>query len=474
MLFEAFEEKGLSQLSYAVGCQQSMELAIVDPRRDIDIYLDFAEREGYVIRHVLDTHIHADFASGARELAEATGARLHLSAYDDDEIFEVGFDHEAMAEGDAVQLGNVRIEAMHTPGHTPEHISFLVYDGARSADEPAVFLTGDFLFVGSLGRPDLLGEEATRGLAKQAFHSVREKIKDLPDGLEIRPGHGAGSACGAGMAGRTVSTLGYERVANPLLDPSLDEEGFIQLLVGNLPPAPDFYPRNKVTNSDGPKPVQAMVDLDPDAVEAFDVDDLKEQLANGAVVIDVRDRLAFNAAHIQGSLGIEFGGDLSTWAGWVAPADKPLIIVDDDGFDEMISESIRCLVRAGQDKVVGYLEGGFDAWMKAGEPFATIPLVDAATAKDDLEQGRRPMIDLRTQDEWDAGHAAGARHLPTQDAREAIEGIGKDDPVVLTCASGMRSTVAASLLMRAGHTNVANLMGGMDAWKEAGLPVTAD
>jgi hydroxyacylglutathione hydrolase len=378
-----------------------------------------------------------------------------------------------MAEGDAVQMGNVRIEAMHTPGHTPEHISFLVFDGARSPDVPAVFLTGDFLFVGSLGRPDLLGEEATRGLARQAFHSVREKIKDLPDGLEVRPGHGAGSACGAGMAGRTVSTLGYEREANPLLDPDLSEDQFIDLLVGNLPPAPDFYPRNKVTNSEGPRPVQAMVNLDPEAIEAFDVEELKKQLAAGAVIVDVRDRLAFNAAHIKGSLGIEFGTDLSTWAGWVAPADRPLIIVDDDGFDELIGESIRCLVRAGQDRIVGYLAGGFDAWMKAGEPFATTPLVDAQTAKADLEQGRRPLIDLRTKNEWEDGHAAGARHLETQDAREAIEGIGKDDPVILTCASGMRSTVAASLLERAGYRNVANLMGGMDAWVEAGLPVVA-
>ncbi|WP_372592344.1 MBL fold metallo-hydrolase [Guyparkeria sp.] len=473
MLFEAFEEKGLSQLSYAVGCQQSMELAIVDPRRDIDIYLDFAEREGYVIRHVLDTHIHADYASGARELAEATGAKLHLSAYDDNEVFEVGFDHLPMQEGDSVQMGNVRIEAMHTPGHTPEHISFLVYDGARSVDVPAVFLTGDFLFVGSLGRPDLLGEEATRGLAKQAFHSVREKIRDLPDGLEIRPGHGAGSACGAGMAGRTVSTLGYEREANPLLDPSLNEDEFIELLIGNLPPAPDFYPRNKVTNSEGPKPVQAMVDLHPDVVEAFDLEDLKEQVAKGAVIIDVRDRLAFNAAHIKGALGIEFGSDLSTWAGWIAPADKPLILVDDDGYDELISESIRCLVRAGQDNVVGFLEGGFESWMKAGEPFATIPLVDAETAKAELEHDRRPMVDLRTKTEWEDGHALGARHVQTQDVRSGIDGVGKDEPVTLVCGSGMRSTVAASLLKREGYTNIANLMGGMDAWKEAGLPVVS-
>ena len=473
MLFEAFEESGLSQLSYAVGCQQSKELAIVDPRRDIDIYLDFAEQEGYVIRHVMDTHIHADFASGARELAEVTGAKLHLSAYDDNEVFEVGFDHLPIQEGDSVRMGNVRIEALHTPGHTPEHISFLVYDGARSPDVPAIALTGDFLFVGSLGRPDLLGEEATRGLAKQAFHSVREKLHGLPDGLEIRPGHGAGSACGAGMSGRTVSTLGYERAANPLLDPSLTEDEFIDTLLGNLPPAPDFYPRNKVTNSEGPKPVQGMVDLLAEEIEVFDIDDLKAQMANGAVVIDIRDRLAFNAAHIRGSLGIEYGDDLSTWAGWVAPPDKPLILVDHDGDDELISDAIRALVRVGQDNVVGFLDGGFDAWLKAGETFDTIPLVDAETAKTDLDHDRRALWDVRESSEWDEGHALGARHLPAHAVRGGIDDVEKDAPITLVCGSGMRSTVAASLLHREGYTDVANLMGGMDAWEEAGLPVVA-
>lgn len=473
MLFEAFEESGLSQLSYAVGCQQSKELAIVDPRRDIDIYLDFAEQEGYVIRHVMDTHIHADYASGARELAEVTGAKLHLSAYDDNEVFEVGFDHLPMQEGDSVQMGNVRIDALHTPGHTPEHISFLVYDGARSPDVPAVALTGDFLFVGSLGRPDLLGEEATRGLAKQAFHSVREKLHGLPDGLEIRPGHGAGSACGAGMSGRTVSTLGYERAANPLLDPSLTEDEFIDTLLGNLPPAPDFYPRNKVTNSEGPKPVQGMVDLLAEEIEVLDIDDLKARMAKGAVVIDIRDRLAYNAAHIKGSLGIEYGDNLSTWAGWIAPADKPLILVDHEGDDELISDAIRALVRVGQDNVIGFLDGGFDAWLKAGEAFDNIPLVDAETAKNDLDHDRRALWDVRETSEWDAGHALGARHTPAHDARGGLDGVEKDAPITLVCGSGMRSTVAASLLRRAGYTNVANLMGGMDAWEEAGLPVVA-
>ncbi|MGH7589166.1 MAG: MBL fold metallo-hydrolase, partial [Gemmatimonadota bacterium] len=200
MLFERFEDPGLSQYSYAVGCPAAGALAIVDPRRDIDVYLDFAAENGLAIEHVLETHIHADFASGAKALAEATGAQLHLSAYDESEKYEVAFPHTETRDGDSIEVGSVRLEALHTPGHTPEHLSFLVYDTTRTADVPELLLSGDFLFVGSLGRPDLLGEDAKRELAHRLYDSVREKLAELPDGLEVHPGHGAGSMCGAGMS----------------------------------------------------------------------------------------------------------------------------------------------------------------------------------------------------------------------------------------------------------------------------------
>ncbi|HHQ69695.1 MAG TPA: MBL fold metallo-hydrolase [Halothiobacillaceae bacterium] len=474
MLFETFEDPGLSQLSYAIGCQSNGEMAIIDPRRDVDIYLEFAKAEGFTIKHVLDTHIHADFASGARELAEATGAELHLSGYDEGEQFDVQFKHTPMFDGDRVVMGNVAIEALFTPGHTPEHISFLIYDGARSKDVPAVACTGDFLFVGSLGRPDLLGEKATRGLAQLAFQSVREKLKHLPDSLEIRPGHGSGSACGAGMAGRQVSTLGYERATNPLLNPELSEDEFIELLLSNLPPAPDFYPRNKVTNSDGPRSVRGMVDLDPAQIQAFSINELKQQVEKGATIVDIRDQLAFNAAHIKGSLGIEFGNDLSTWGGWVVPPDHPIILVDYEGDPELISEAIRALVRVGQDYIVGYLENGFTGWMKAGEGFEHIPLVDVYRARADLESGQRMLIDMREPSEWQAGHAPNARHIPAHLARGGLDGISPDEPINLICASGMRSTVASSILLREGYSNVVNVIGGMDAWERAGLPMQQD
>ena len=250
MLFERFEVPGLSHYSYAVGCPGVGKVAIVDPQRDVDIYLDFARAQGVEIAYILETHIHADYASGARELAQYTGAELMVSGYDKGELFEVAFRHRDLFEGNTVELGAVRIEALHTPGHTPEHLSFLVYDGSRSREIPMLMLTGDFLFVGSLGRPDLLGEEAKRGLAHELYKSAREKIAGLPDGLEIHPAHGAGSMCGSGMSGRSYSTLGFERIANPYLAP-LTEAAFVERILESVPPFPEYYKRMKLINSIG-------------------------------------------------------------------------------------------------------------------------------------------------------------------------------------------------------------------------------
>src|SRR6185436_834919 len=255
MLLERFEDRGLAQYSYAVGDEAARVVAIVDPRRDVDVYVDWAAERGFTITDVLETHIHADFASGARELALRTAATLRLSAYDEDERYEVLHAHALLRDGDSVPLGAVRLQALHTPGHTPEHLTFLVYDGVRDGDvqdAPVAALTGDFLFVGALGRPDLLGEEAKHALARRLFKSVREKLAGLPDGMEVYPGHGAGSMCGAGMSSRPFSTLGAERLANPYLDPALTEEAFVERLLAASPPLPPYYLRMKALNAAGP------------------------------------------------------------------------------------------------------------------------------------------------------------------------------------------------------------------------------
>jgi len=324
MFIERFEDKGLSQYSYVVACEGKGECAIVDPRRDVDVYLEFAAARGLAITRVFETHIHADFASGARELAARTGAALCLSAYDTGELYETAFPHTEVHDGDAFGFGAVRIVARHTPGHTPEHLAFLVYDGSRSADVPMVMLSGDFVFVGSLGRPDLLGEEAKLGLAKQLYHSVTTVLPALPDGLEIAPGHGAGSMCGAGMSGRAVSTLGFERVANPYLR-GLGEQAFIDMILGTVPPFPDYYRRMKVLNAAGPPQLDGLPGVVPVPLGRF-----RDLAARDHVIVDLRDQLAFGAGHIAGAYALGAGQNLSTWASWTLPYDRPLLLVGDN------------------------------------------------------------------------------------------------------------------------------------------------
>ncbi|WP_019567690.1 rhodanese-like domain-containing protein [Thioalkalivibrio sp. ALMg13-2] len=460
MILERFVDAGLSQHSFVVGCQGSGEIAVIDPQRDVDVYLDYAERNGYRITRVMDTHIHADFASGARELADKTGARLLLSGHDVGEHFQVQFPHDDLFEGDRIELGNVRIETRHVPGHTPEHLMFVVYDGARSGEDPIAIITGDFLFVGSLGRPDLLGEEAKQALARQMFHSVREQLADLPDGVEVHPGHGAGSACGAGMAGRPVSTLGYERRTNPYLDPSLDEDAFVHKLLHGLPPIPDFYPRNKRINSEGPKaviPLPGMTALDP-------ADVARRAAAGEVTVIDLRDPLAFGGGHTPNALGIGIDGGFANWAGWVTPDETPIVLIDQTGDPAVIERAVRHLVRTGRDYIEGYVRGGMAAWAGTGLPLATLAQLDAPAAQAAVADGRIRLVDVRAVAEFEAGHAEAAVNQPVADTRTGIPGIDKTEPVAVVCGSGYRSTVAGSILQRLGYHEVYNVVGGMQAW----------
>jgi hydroxyacylglutathione hydrolase len=468
MLFERFEDSGLSQFSYAVACPAAGAVAIVDPRRDVDVYEKFAADQGLAITHILETHIHADFASGAHELAERTGAKLCLSAYDAGEKYDVAFPHSELEDGDAIEIGSVRIEALHTPGHTPEHLSFLVYDTHRSSDVPELMLSGDFLFVGSLGRPDLLGEEAKRGLARQLFESVRDKLAGLPDGLEVHPGHGAGSMCGAGMSARPLSTLGFERVANPYLDPALDEEAFVERILGSAPPFPPYYRRMKTLNSAGPRVLGGLPGQSPIPVVEFHA--LAEA---GHVVVDLRDHLAFGGGHIPDALGIGADGSLSTWAAWVVPYDKPILLVAENPF--AVDPAVRALVRVGLDDVRGWLEGGMNAWRQRGLPIVTLPQMSVRELSREVGNGDSiDVLDVRADGEWNGGHIEGAIHMHGGLVEERIEELPKNGrPLAVICGSGYRSTVVASVLQRAGFEDVRNVPGGMRAWRNAGLPVVS-
>ncbi len=463
MILERFEDKGLSHYSYAVGCPGAGEVAIVDPRRDIDVYLDYAAREGLRIAYVLETHIHADFASGAKALAERTGAALWLSAYDANELYETSFPHTEMRDGDSVTMGAIRVQALHTPGHTPEHLSFLVYDGNRSTTVPMVMLSGDFLFVGSLGRPDLLGDEAKRGLANQLYDSVIKKLAGLPDGLEVHPAHGAGSMCGAGMSGRPMSTLGFERIANPYLDPSLTREAFVARILGNVPPFPPYYRRMKVLNAAGPASLHTL----PGA-KALGPDEVALRLAEGAVLVDLAEQAEFGAGHVPGAIGIGAGESVSIWASWVVPYDRPIILCASDA--AILDAAQRAFVRVGLDEIVGHLAGGTTAWAAAGHPLQSLPQWSPAALADRLEKGNGLLvIDVRNDDEFLAGHVPGARHLMGGQLPERLGELPRDAEIVVTCRSGHRSTVAASLLQRAGFGHVGNLAGGLNAWREAGM-----
>ncbi len=464
MLLERFEDKGLSHYSYAVGCEGQGEVVIVDPRRDVDLYLDFAHARNLRIVGVLETHIHADFAAGTKALAEASGAQIHASAYDDGQLYETTFAHTPMHEGDAITMGKTRIEALHTPGHTPEHLSFLVYDLARAPRVPQVLLSGDFLFVGSLGRPDLIGDEVTRALAGQLYDSVATKLGPLPDFVEVNPAHGAGSMCGSGMSARPTTTLGFERLANPYLRKGLTREAFIAEILGHVPPFPPYYRLMKRLNARGAEPFDTGRQVQPIRAKEF-----HQLVGHGHVVIDLRDQLAFGAGHIPGSFGIGSWGSLSTWAAWVVPYETPILLVGSR--NEPMDDVVRSLARVGLDDVRGYLDGGLEKWIAGGYPVTHVRQMTPAEFAEVRKSTPMHVVDVRTNEEWRGGHVSGARHIMGGKLTEHLTDLPRNAPIALICGSGYRSTVAASVLERAGFADVVNITGGMAAWGHAGLPV---
>lgn len=464
MIFEQIEIKGLAHFSYIIGCDQSKKLAVVDPKRDVDTYLEYARKHGAKIALVLETHIHADYASGARELAERSGAELCLSAYDRGEKYEVTFPHREIKEGEILPLGTVTIEVLHTPGHTPEHISFLVRGDA--AAERQVFLSGDFLFLGSLGRPDLIGREETLLLARSQYASVRKISERLDDQVLIYPSHGAGSMCGAGMSSHACRSFGAEKLVNPFLSPDLGEDEFVSKLLGNLPPLPSYYPRMKILNSKGPAFLEALPGL-----EVLSLTEFEQCAADGAVILDTRDPSKYAAQHIEGAVNIGRSASLSTWAAWVLPHDRPIVFLADDS--SQAQELSRCLVRVGLDDIRGILDGGMETWNRAGRPVRSLATTSSRELASKLGRGENiPVIDVRFESEWRQGHLEKAIPIMLGDLDAGMERIPKGyDNLAITCAGGYRSAIAASLLERSGFNNLLLVEDGMQGWCQAGLPV---
>jgi hydroxyacylglutathione hydrolase len=460
MILQRFEAPGLAHYSYLVGSGGCA--AVIDPERNVDRYLDFAAANGLRITHVLETHIHADYASGAVQLGTAAEAELWLSAHDRGEDYQYAFPRHRMRDDDELTLGEARIVALHTPGHTPEHLSFAVYDKTRCA-QPMALLTGDFLFVGSLGRPDLLGEGAARKLAESLYESAYTRIAHLPDGVEVHPAHGAGSLCGSGLAQRAQSTLGYERACNPFLV-GLEKERFIDTVLRTVPEFPDYYRRMKRVNADGPALLHGLP-----GGKALPPAGFREELKRrDPVVLDLRRPEAFGGAHIPGALNIGAGPNLAMWAAWVVPYDRPILLAGDEGTD--LEEARRALVRVGLDDTRGWLAGGVGAWIEAGFEQAHIPQISVQ----ELAERRSPFVlDVRSRGEWEAGHIEGAVHIPGGELPKRVGEVPSGGTVYTICGTGYRSGIAASVLARAGVRNVVNVVGGMGAWKARSLPIAA-
>jgi hydroxyacylglutathione hydrolase len=445
MTMERFEVPGLAQFSYMVG--DNGEAAVIDPIRDISRYLDAAAAKGVKITHVLETHIHADYASGAKALAERTGAELAVSAHDAGERFQYTMPHRGLRDGDVVQVGRAQLKALHTPGHTPEHLSFVLQE--QGSSEPTAIFTGDFLFVGALGRPDLLGEAESARLAVELYRSVSQRIAGLPDALQVFPGHGAGSLCGAGMSDRPESTLGEERKTNSYF--GYGEQEFVQKILEASPEMPSYYPLMKELNSHGAVAFESLPEM-----KALSADDVAK---SSATIIDLRKPEAFGEAHIPGALNLGLAGNLSMWAGWLVPHDADVIFVGETEDD--CREARTALGRVGLDSVVGYLRGGVAEWIALGRSAERTKQATVA----DVEQASDALIlDVRNAAERTHAGIAGAQGISLGELPAVLPELDRAQEIMTVCGTGYRSSAAASLLQQAGFARVSHLAGGMAAW----------
>lgn len=455
MFFQQFTTPGLGCFSYMIGCPLKGVAAVVDPRRDIDIYVQTAKNNHMRITHIFDTHVHADHITGSRELARATGADIHIH-----ESAEIGYEAKKLAHGDTFDFGNAAIRILHTPGHTPNSISLLVTDVTRS-NEPQMILTGDLLFVGDTGRPDLPGEEILDEQVQNLFDSLNKTLGDLPGSLEVYPAHGAGSLCGGGMSAKPHSTLGYERHANPRLRMDNFEE-FKKDILSQLPMRPQSFSHIIATNLKG----APLLPLCNDKQPSLTVAQTEELARQGAVLLDLREMLAFAAAHIPGSINVDASSPPApNWIGTVvAPGSRLVLILNNN---EEYAAQLTQLRRIGYDDVQGYLDGGMPAWIAAGKDISRLSFISPAELKKKLGAATPPRIlDVRTEAEFRGKRIDSASRLPFEKLVEDTAcPTDKNAENVIVCASGYRSAIAASLLQARGCANVSVLAGGMGAYE---------
>ena len=456
LLFEPLFTPGLAQLSYLIGDPAAGTAVLIDPRRDVDCYIDLAQAKGVRIAAVVETHIHADFASGACELA----ARLNVPVYGGpSNAYE--FNVETLEHGRRLEFGNVSITAIHTPGHTEEHICLLLAD-SQQGPEPFGILTGDTLFNLDVGRPDLTGEENTRPLAAALYHSLFDHIVPLGDRMEVYPCHGAGSGCGKSIGDRHQSTIGNEMLFNPAMKERSQEE-FVDWLLSDMPEPPRHYARLKKQNAKG-MPVLRNIPF----VNSLSPSDFQLKLAQSQIV-DARSMLAFGGGHVAGALNIGFQNEFVTWAGWMLNDERPIILVVDK--EDEVESIARQLFRIGLDNVAGFLRNGMVNWQNAGLALERLEQWTVFELNSHLNDADICVLDVRGTEELRAGKVPGAKNIFVGELASRLDELDKEMTIATYCGTGYRASIAASVLQRAGFKNVKNVPGSWKAWKASGLPI---
>ena len=458
MFFKQFYLGCLAHASYMIGSEG--EAAVVDPRRDVEEYLQEAAAAGLKIRYVIETHLHADFVSGHRELAERTGAEIVFGAK-----ARAAFPHRAVNDGDEIRMGSVVLRFLETPGHTPESVSVLVIDTGTSP-EPALVLTGDTLFIGDVGRPDLAaGQEATPAqMAGLLYDSLHGKLLALKDEVQVFPAHGAGSLCGKNISKETSSTIGEQRRHNYALQP-MPRDQFVRMVTADLPEVPRYFSMDVAMNRAGAAPL-----AEKPLPKALGPEAVRRLAGEGAQVLDVRASAGFGAGHVPGSINVGLGGQFASWAGTLLDPARPLVVVADD--EARAREAAMRLARVGLEDVAGYLDGGLAAWHRAGLPVSELPQIAVDELKDRLlEGGGLQVLDVRRPGEYAAGHVPGATSRPLDRLEGDVRSLDPARPTAVICAGGYRSSAATSILRRHGFRDLLNVVGGTSAWVAAGYEV---
>lgn len=454
MIFERIKSEGLAHLSYFVG--SGNEAIVIDPRRDCQIYLDIARREGMKIKYIFETHRNEDYVIGSLELKELTDAEIYHGKGVD---FKYGI---FVSDEQEFNFGSMKLTALHTPGHTDESMSYALTD-PDSGKAPLMVFTGDALFVGDVGRTDLYGPEEIPRMAANLYESIFNKILPLGDGVILCPAHGAGSLCGGAISKREYSTLGLERIQNPALQRT-DKEEFIKFKLEEKLEFPPYFKKMEQYNLQGPPLLKGL----PVPELLFPKEFVKE-MEKGAMVVDTRMPHSFGGAHIKGSYGIWLKG-LPYYAGWVLPYDKPILLVLEE--KDQLETAVSYLVRIGYDSIAGFLNGGISSWYMKALPVESLNLISVQSLKDKIEKNEEMVIlDVRRDEEWEKGHIEGARHVYVGHLEENLDKVPRNSPIIVYCDSSRRSNIAASILKKNGYDMVYNVLGSMTAWKNAGYKV---